>query len=315
MAFVFKNNKGLLDKQTQKEYNICLSQKIYRIKKNVLKNNKTRRIQMLNESIIKPPILRKQSAFGSDKKRDFLFSKLNQCSPGPGSYELSDNLIKKSFNKNLTFMGSDDYDKNDSNIYDFDYQNKNKLFISKEERFKKFKEDNTPGPGNYELTKFPKNEREVSNKMFCLTKSRSYLSNSAKRNVSIPSKVNNYGYKIDEKGKIILGEDPNLLNNNDKDIVGPGSYDINLPKIKKGILDWSKTSTDNKSQKGGNKIKEEVFNNIEMLMNDINNNEKNKNNLFHNSKTEIENNNNVQSQILNYIDNGINANISSQNEN
>ena len=145
MAFVFKNNKGLLDKQTQKEYNICLSQKIYRIKKNVLKNNKTRRIQMLNESIIKPPILRKQSAFGSDKKRDFLFLKLNQCSPGPGSYELSDNLIKKSFNINITSMGSDDYDKNDSNIYDFDYQNKNKLFISKEERFKKFKEYNTRG--------------------------------------------------------------------------------------------------------------------------------------------------------------------------
>ena len=42
-------------------------------------------------------------------------------------------------------MGSDNYNKNDSNIYGFDYQNKNKLFISKEERFKKFKEYNTRG--------------------------------------------------------------------------------------------------------------------------------------------------------------------------
>ena len=314
MAFVFKNNKEL-DKPNQKEYSVCLSQKIYRIKKDVLKKNKTKKIQMLNGSIIKPPILRKQSAFGSDKKRDFLFLKLNQCSPGPGSYELSDNLIKKSFNNNLTSMGIDDYSKNDSKIFGFDYQNKPKLFISKEERFKKIKEDDTPGPGNYELTKFPKNEREVSNKAFVLKKSRSYMSNSPNRNISIPSKGNNYGYKIDENGEKVFEEDPNLFKNNGKDIVGPGSYDINLPKIKKGILDWSKTSSDNKSQKGGNKIKEEVFNNIEMIMDDLNNNEINKNNLFDNSKTETENNNNDQSQNSNYIDKGINVNTSSKNKN
>ena len=316
MAFVFKNNKEIV-KPNQKEYNVCLSQKIYRIKKDDLKKNKTKRIRMLNGSIIKPPILRKQSAFGSDKKRDFLFLKLNQCSPGPGSYELSDNLIKKSFNINITSMGSDDYNKNHSNIYGFDYQNKPKLFISKEERFKKIKEDNNPGPGNYELTKFPKNEREVSNKMFGLKKSRSYLSNSPKRNISIPSKGNNFGYKFDEKGELILEEDSNLLRNNGKDIVGPGSYDINLPKIQKGILDWSKTSTDNKNKKGRNKIKEEVFNNIEMIMDDTNNNENNKYNLFNNSKTETEteNNNNDQSQNLNYKDKGINVNTTQKNEN
>jgi hypothetical protein len=314
MAFVFKNNKELV-KPNQKEYNVCISQKIYRIKKNILKKNKTKRIRMLNGSIIKPPILRKQSAFGSDKKRDFLFLKLNQFSPGPGSYELRDNLIKKSFNINITSMGSDNYNKNDSNFYGIDDQNKEKLFISKEERFKKLKEDNNPGPGNYELTKFPKNERQVSNKMFGLKKCRSYLSNSPKRNISIPSKGNNFGYKFDEKGEKILEEDSNLLRNNGKDIVGPGSYDINLPKIQKGILDWSKTSTDNKSQKRGNKIKKEVFNNIEMLMDDLNNNEINKYNLFDNSKTETENNNNKHSQIPNNIDKGINVNASSKNGN
>jgi len=41
--------------------------------------------------------------------------------------------------------------------------------------------------------------------------------------------------------------------------VGPGSYDINLPKIQKGILYWSKTSTDNKNKKGGNKIKKKFL--------------------------------------------------------
>ena len=100
-----------------------------------------------------------------------------------------------------------------------------------------------------------------------------------------------------------MEEDSNIKRNNGKDIVGPGSYDINLPKIQKGILDWSKTSTDNKNKKGGNKIKKEVFNNIEMIMNDLNNSEINKHNLFDNSKniTETENNNNEQSQKSNYI--------------
>ena len=318
MAFVFKSNKEL-DKPIQKEYNVCLSQEIYRIKDNDLKKDKTKRIQMLNSSIIKPPILRKQSAFGSDKKRDFLFLKLNQCSPGPGSYELSDNLIKKSFNNNITSMGNDDYYRYDSNIYGFDHQNKSKFFISKEERFKKLKEDNIPGPGNYELTKFQKSVKDASNKMLCLKKSRSYISNSAnKRNISIPSKGNNYGYKIDEKGELVLEDDPNLLNNNGKDVVGPGSYDINLPKIQKGILDWSKASTDNKNKRGGNLIKKELFNNIGMLMDDLNNNETNKHNLYNNSKTETEtenNNNKEHNQKSNYIDKGINVNSSSKNEN
>ena len=314
MASALKSSREL-DKQNQKKYNVCLHQKICRIKKNVLKKSKIERIQMLNEFIIKPPILRKQSAFGTDEKRDFLFLKLNQCSPGPGSYELNDNLIKKSFNKNITSMGIDDYNKNNRNIYDFELEKKPKLFISKEERFKKIKEDNNPGPGKYELTKFPRNNRDVPKKINGLKKSRSYQSNSAKRIISIPSKGNNYRYKIDQKGEIIFEEDPNLLVNNDKDIVGPWSYDINLPKIKKGIIDMSNNSTDNKIKRGVNKMKEEIFNNINMLMDELNKKGEDQQDLFDNSKAQTETDNNKQSQKPNFLDKCINVNSSQKNEN
>ena len=76
---------------------------------------------------------RKQSPFGSNQKREFLYLKNDKFCPGPGSYEINDNIIKKSFNKNMISQYSDEY-----NDYDYYDQNNLKLFISKEERFKNF---------------------------------------------------------------------------------------------------------------------------------------------------------------------------------
>ena len=141
MAFVFKSSKDL-DKPIEKEYDILTSKRNHKRKKNSLKRNETKQNKISNNISIKPPIPRKQSAFGSNQKRDFLYLKLNQCSPGPGRYDLDNDFIKRSFNNIITSPENKEHN-NDNEFFE---ENNLKLFISKEERFKNKNNDN-PGPG------------------------------------------------------------------------------------------------------------------------------------------------------------------------
>ena len=280
MAFVFKSSKYLV-KPIEKEYDILSSKRNHKIKKNSLKKNKTKQNNILNIINIKPSIPRKQSAFGSNQKRDFLYLKLNQCSPGPGCYNLENNFIKKSFNNMITSPEN----KENNNDNDFFDENNFKLFISKEERFQN-KPNQNPGPGEYNIMKLPHIKKDIFNRKNEIKKNRSYIANSPNREISIPSKGNNYGYIINKNGEKKLEHEPNLsLNSN----IGPGSYDIKIPNWKINMVDWSRNSSfRNLENKENNKTREELVNNIDMIINEINK-MKIKDKLLNNIETEPHN--------------------------
>ena len=300
MAFVFKSPKDL-DKPIEKEYDILTSKRIHKIKKNVLKKNNTNKNKLLSNIIIKPPIPRKHSAFGINEKRDFLHLKNKQNFPGPGAYNINDNYIKKSFNKVITSVGNNE-NNNGNDIFDFE-KNKLKLFISKEERFKNNNKNNeSPGPGEYNIMNLPNIKKNAFNKSNEVIKSRIYLNNSPFREISIPSRGNNYGYFIDEKGEKQLEQDPHLILNK-RNNLGPGSYDIKAPNWNKNnMLDWSKISSRNKQDKNYKESREEIINNIYLLIDELNRN-KIRDKLLNNITTEPTNfSNNSGISILNSKD-------------
>ena len=307
MAFVFKSAKDL-DKPIEKENVILSSKRIHKINKNVLKRSKTNKNQILENFLIKPPIQRKQSAFGSDQKRQFLYLNPNQCSPGPGNYDINTNFIKKSFN-NIIASQDNNIKNNLNNIFDFEQKNL-KLFISKEERFKKNNIINSPGPGQYEVMKIPNSKRN-SSKKYEIKNCRSYFENSLNREISIPSKGNNYGYIIDENGNKILDENP--LNGKNENNVGPGSYEIKMSNWNKNFIDWSKGSSKNNENKKNNRVKEDFINKMDILINEFNN-MRIKDNLINNINTEPTISSNCIS-VRKYKDTIVNDSLKDEDEN
>ena len=131
----------------------------------------------------------------------------------------------------------------------------------------------------------PNIKKNVSNKSNEIIKSRCYLNNSPYREISIPSKGNNYGYIIDQKGEKQLEQGPNLILNKISNI-GPGYYDIKIPNWNKNnMLDWSKISSRNKQDNKYKQSKEQIINNIDILIDDLNRN-KLRDKLLNNIKTE-----------------------------
>ena len=153
MAFVFKSARDL-DKKEEKEYFILIRNKIRKLMKEKTCNN-NHLIESLSQKLLTE---RKHSSFGSNQKRELqFFITKQQYSPGPGSYEINDDFIKKSFYKYITSANLDENNENDKNNdcccqYS---QNNLKLFITKEERFKVFNNNDYPGPGEYQLTNLP----------------------------------------------------------------------------------------------------------------------------------------------------------------
>ena len=300
MAFVFKSSKDL-EKPIEKEYDIISSKRIHKIKKNVLKKNQSNKNKILDNFVVKPPLPRKKSAFGSNQKRDFLNLNLHQYSPGPGSYEIDSNFIKKSFNNNINLSyNNNKYKRFD--VFDFEENNLN-LFISKEERFRDYIKSENPGPGEYNLMKLPNIKKNISNKKFEIQKSRSYLTNSPKRDITIPSKGNDYGYLINNKGEKILEENPYSLFNKEKNNIGPGSYNIQINWKKNNALDWSKNS----SRKNINKKEhDEMINKLDLLISQLNKIKVRDDLLNNNISTEPSNNN---SQYISRISSSNYSNI------
>ena len=182
----------------------------------------------------------------NDSKEDF---------PGPGSYEITSNLLIKRFNKNETSPLTDD---------SFSEKNK-RLFISKEDRLNKNQyETDVPGPGKYFSDKNKKifNVYKTLNKRSKWIKAGkgiNYETFSTSRILSIPSKGVDFGYKLNNNGELILLEDPEkdykYLGVKDNSI-GPGQYHsdtYNKKNTKIGIIDWNKSLSRTKNKKKKNK--------------------------------------------------------------
>ena len=204
-----------------------------------------------NSSLIKD-IDRQSSEFQSNSKRDLCLSKLENT-PGPGSYEknfLSYNNYpyypKKSKPKDI-------YETIKMNlipkeILNFFERNQNIAFNSSKQRFNYNLEQKKeyPGPGSYSPNGSSINPKtNYSTAIFqnnTSKKSQSYNHSnifpttfSEYRTETIPSKgilgyENKNGLKKMVKSKI-----------KDENLIGPGTYDINLKKKENGI-NWSRTS-------------------------------------------------------------------------
>ena len=229
-----------------------------------------------------------QAPFGIFAKKN-AFNNSKEDIPGPGAYELSKSLIKNKFNKNDT---SPDEDNSSSG--------KNKrLFISKKERLDKHQyETDVPGPGKY----FSDKNKRKFNKYNTMNKSNwikpekiiNYEPFSTSRVLSIPSKGIDFGYELNNKGELILSEDPekdNKFFGTKNDSVGPGQYNseaYDKRNTKIGILDWNKSVSSTKSKK---KTEDKNINNLSQY--------ESSNYFFCSNTTEPTTNNNSIS-IINY---------------
>ena len=232
-----------------------------------------------------------QAPFGIFAKKN-AFNSSKEDIPGPGSYELTSSLIKNKFNKNDTSPDEDNSLSGD----------KKRLFISKKERLDKHQyETDVPGPGKY----FSDKNKRKFNKYNTINKKSNWIKPekiityepfSTSRVLSIPSKGIDFGYELNNKGELMLSEDPERntkffgTKNNS---VGPGQYNsetYDKRNTKIGIIDWNKSVSSTKSKKK----KEDNKNNINNLSQF-----ESSNYFFCSNSTETTTNNNSMS-IVNY---------------
>lgn len=170
-------------------------------------------IESLNKkNFIKPSI----APFNSLSERPFLGNKNNI--PGPGRYD-----NESTINKPKLYYLDEPYS------------------LSKSLRFQKSK-NNSLGPGTYfALNKF---QFKKTNNCSIIKFHPSYNTNLEKRIRSIPSKDNQYGYSINDKGDLTIIEDPNKFSMHDgkkRDSVGPDQYQKLLKKDNHAI-EWKRES-------------------------------------------------------------------------
>ena len=256
MAFVFRSEQNkekpiktedilLTNEKIEKEYIENKYTKIY--KENLINNHK------LNSNL--------NLAFSSSSKKEpsYYYPEKN---PGPGAYDPQPIKQKQS-------LENTDEDLLDSTYNNAKNTKNNKLFISKETRFKKNQYTNDlPGPGKYYKDSmlnqsenyYPRRQSGILYK-----KSQQYSINSAKRKVTIPSKGTNFGYSINKQGDININKDPhkiNKFNGTKRNSVGPGYYSIENSYSKiNNAHDWNKdmgenNKNSNKQNNKNNNIKE-----------------------------------------------------------
>ena len=225
MAFVFRS-------QQSKEKSIKTEDILYtneKIEKKLLENKCTKNYNNNHKSNSNFNL-----AFSSSSKKEPSYY-YHEKNPGPGSYDPQ--LSKKS----LDNLNEDTLDEN------------NKLFISKETRFKKNEYSNDlPGPGKYYKEYIFNHKNHSTSRRgsgILYKKSKKYFINSIERKITIPSKENNFGYSIDNNGDAKLKKDPqinNKFNGTYKNSIGPGQYSIENSYFRKNnALDWSKNIEEN----------------------------------------------------------------------
>ena len=178
--------------------------------------------------------IKSMAPFGVKALKEPSYQKNNSNSPGPGTYELPENILKKSFNPNLTSPFDPD------NIEGTPAQ----LFISKERRFKnKNITDNinqSLSDYSYENNKFSKYSEKKAYPQY--PKPKLYKIFNPNRKISIPS--DDFYYEINDKGEVEVRQYNKNLNN-----TGPGSYDAKIIPKNNNSIDWSKTVNDIKKNK------------------------------------------------------------------
>jgi hypothetical protein len=175
----------------------------------------------------------------SSKGKEIMESKV---SPGPGSYfKDGDNYLKTELNNLLTSQNNKspvykvlDYDemaRNSKFAEIFKDKIKPTGFLNKDKRFvEPFATDNTPGPGHYNRTDLNFFEEKYVKKP--LLKNKIKINNQHKNSeeqethefkgaVSIPAKMQSYGYKVIGEGEIVRNDNKGMQNE-----ISPYSYDI-----------------------------------------------------------------------------------------
>ena len=167
----------------------------------------------------------KKIGFGSltEKNSYFNINSCNNFSPGPGTYNLNNNMIKKCYNK---FINSD---KKITDILDDD--NSSVCFLSNQKRFKTDNFESTPGPGHYFSEK--KNKKDENKKLITKYRVTYGKTFSPNRVISIP-------YSYDERNideHVELDHDHNKSKEKDKISL---SKNINKDDINHKILSNNK---------------------------------------------------------------------------
>ena len=194
--------------------------------------------------------------------------------PGPGKYyqDLVENKSRKLENlANIKYTSQeenilqDKYLSKTGNNFNTKYNMNNQKevlgFEVKEKRFKNASNIN-PGPGDYfqdnknEKSKSlrAKSAMEINSNNLNNNKKKKYIKNG----ISVPSiPYNDNGFEIDENNSLRKVEDPNsflMFRGDKKESVGPGSYDLDNPKIwLKNGTSWSKMREKRISKKFGDK--------------------------------------------------------------
>ena len=231
MAFVFRStNKDKIQKK--EELKNSIKEKLEILRDSIILNNSSYNSNKSQK--IKAP-------FGVLSKKCDLTNLKSLNVPGPGTYDINTQFIKKYFNKNNT---SPDIAENID-------ENKKRQFISQENRFNKNQyETDVPGPGKYfkdNKKKYFNTHNNISNQVFLFNQEiNNYEPFSTSRILSIPPKGNDFGYEIYKDGELKLIEDPNKdkkFSGNKNNSVGPGQYDsfYNQKNTKIGIIDWNKS--------------------------------------------------------------------------
>lgn len=188
--------------------------------------------------------------------------------PGPGSYDYDDKYEKfaslllekgnksQSFLESLELAGSENIDP--FTIIINKENEKDVGFLSKEKRFKEPASliNENPGPGKYQKheplllvknsIKAKKKAPKVAEKGKLTLLRYDKSPGSPDRVATIPSKFLSYGYDINEKGGLVIKEDPEKhlkFKGELNDTVGPGSYETVKPKQwYKNMVSWEKLS-------------------------------------------------------------------------
>ncbi len=253
MAFVFRSEvESRIPKKKEFNESNSLKEKL-----DFIREKKDSIILSNNSSSFNSNISQKSKIpFGVTAKKCELPNLKGKKVPGPGTYDINGNLLKKHFNKNNT---SPDINENDD-------ENTKRLFISQQKRFNKYQyETDVPGPGKYfkdEKKHLNTHNNNLSNQIFLYNQEiNNYEPFSTSRILSIPPKGNDFGYEIYKDGGVKLIEAPNKdqkFTGNKNNSVGPGQYDscYNQKNNKIGIIDWNKSihnSFNKKKEKEKNK--------------------------------------------------------------
>ena len=137
MAFVFRSTKGDTRLPKKEDFDECNSLKE---KLDLIKEKKDSLILNNNSSFNSNISQKTKIPFGALSKKCDLPNLKGKNVPGPGTYDINDNLIKNHFNKNNTSPV----------ITENDDENTKRLFISQQKRFNNSQyETDVPGPGKY----------------------------------------------------------------------------------------------------------------------------------------------------------------------